>query len=269
VTSITVKRAFVETSNGQIHYREAGNGPPLLLLHMTNGTSAMYLDIMPTLASRFRVIAMDTLGMGDSDPPPEEFRIEDYTGSVVEFMDCLRLKRASVLGHHTGAAIAAELAASHPHRLDKLILSACPDRNEEERRKRREELRPVSLEPDGMHLLRDIWYDRQRLATSTTSVEMIQRLALMRLQGLDNSYKTFTAVTLYYPSERLPLIQAPTLLITGELDPLAEGLHRHINLVRDCTTSIIEDAGSFVFMEKPQEYASQVLDFLAPPKEAP
>ena len=64
-----IKQAFVDLPQGQIHYRHAGDGPPLLLLHPTSFSSEAYLEIMPILAARFRVIAMDRFGHGGSDPP--------------------------------------------------------------------------------------------------------------------------------------------------------------------------------------------------------
>ena len=72
MSSVTasIKQAFVDLPKAQIHYRTAGDGPPLLLLHPTTFSSQAYLEVMSILADRFRVIAMDRFGHGGSDPPP-------------------------------------------------------------------------------------------------------------------------------------------------------------------------------------------------------
>ncbi|NIR60047.1 MAG: alpha/beta fold hydrolase, partial [Gammaproteobacteria bacterium] len=65
-------RAFADTSLGQIHYRKAGEGPPLVLLHNTWLSSRMFFGVIPDLAREFTVYALDTLGQGDSDPAPTD-----------------------------------------------------------------------------------------------------------------------------------------------------------------------------------------------------
>ena len=60
-------RGFVSTPHGQVHYRTAGAGEPLLLLHQTSRSSDEFAEMLPILGRSRRVIAMDTLGYGDSD----------------------------------------------------------------------------------------------------------------------------------------------------------------------------------------------------------
>src|SRR5262249_33209711 len=65
----SVTRAFLDTPEGHIHYQTAGSGPAVLLLHQTPRSSDEYRDVMPILARDFRVVAMDTVGYGDSYKP--------------------------------------------------------------------------------------------------------------------------------------------------------------------------------------------------------
>ncbi len=59
-----VRRAFLDAPEGQIHYRTAGAGRPVLLLHQTPRSSDEYRDVIPILARELRVVAMDTIGYG-------------------------------------------------------------------------------------------------------------------------------------------------------------------------------------------------------------
>jgi pimeloyl-ACP methyl ester carboxylesterase len=65
-----IKRAFLDTEDGQILYRKGGEGKPLLLLHMNPRSSDEYRELMPILAQDRQVMAMDLMGFGDSDKPP-------------------------------------------------------------------------------------------------------------------------------------------------------------------------------------------------------
>ena len=121
-----MRRAFADTPGGQIHYRTAGSGRPVLLLHQTPRSSDEYRDVIPLLARDFRAIAMDTIGYGDSYRPAWTCGIEDYAAGARDLLDALGVARAAVVGHHTGAVIAMELAAAWPERVERLVLSASP-----------------------------------------------------------------------------------------------------------------------------------------------
>ena len=64
-----IKRAFLDTDDGQILYCLGGKGDPLMLLHMAPRSSDEFLEVMPLLAQERQVIAMDLMGLGDSDKP--------------------------------------------------------------------------------------------------------------------------------------------------------------------------------------------------------
>lgn len=136
------------------------------------------------MAAKYRVIAMDIFGHGDSDPPPIGSHIEDAAGTVVSFLDALGIGRSRVLGQHTGAAIATEVAASYPDRVEKLVLVGSPDWEEENRVSLRQKKSPaVELTTDGSHSL-EVWEQRRQLATNSTSVEILHRAAMSALQSL-------------------------------------------------------------------------------------
>src|SRR6478735_11533350 len=118
------KRGYVHTSWGQIHYRERGTGEPVLLLHQTPSSSSMWERVMHVFPEGFRLIAPDTPGFGCSDAPavPDAGGLAWYAEQVVALMDALGIDRSSLVGHHTGAMIATELAAASPERVDKLVL---------------------------------------------------------------------------------------------------------------------------------------------------
>ena len=72
---VSIRQGYVDLPEGQIHYRTAGDGPPLLLLHIASFSSDQFLEVLPTLAGENWVIAMDRFGHGTSDPPPDEVSV--------------------------------------------------------------------------------------------------------------------------------------------------------------------------------------------------
>jgi pimeloyl-ACP methyl ester carboxylesterase len=105
-----IKRAFLDTEDGQILYRIAGKGEPLLLLHQNPRSSDEFLELMSIFAQTRRVIAMDFLGLGDSDKPPRMYSTEDYAKTVIALLEELGISSTSILGNHTGAFVAGEVA---------------------------------------------------------------------------------------------------------------------------------------------------------------
>ena len=85
-----VKRAFLDTEDGQILYRIGGEGEPLLLLHMNPRSSDEFRGLMPILAQNRQIIAMDLMGLGDSDKPSREYSVADYAQNAISQRVVLR-----------------------------------------------------------------------------------------------------------------------------------------------------------------------------------
>ena len=116
-----MKRGYADTPEGQLHYYEEGTGEPLLLLHAT-GSSRSLLKLARLLSKHYRVLAIDSLGEGMSDPLPPGAQIPDLARSYVHFMDALGIEKAHLFGLHTGNKVGTELGAEWPSRLMGLIL---------------------------------------------------------------------------------------------------------------------------------------------------
>jgi len=101
----------VRTSGGDVAYADLGDGPVVLLLHGFPQSSFVWRDLAPLLASRFRVIAPDLLGAGDSDKPVDApLSLDAQTGYVRELLDALGVERFAAVGHGFGGGIAQRLA---------------------------------------------------------------------------------------------------------------------------------------------------------------
>jgi len=104
---------FAETPRCRIHYRRAGSGPPLLLLHSNGMSWHEFAAVMPMLAEEFDVIAWDMPGQGDSDPIPWRTGVADLAGLAHALIIALELERPMVAGSSVGACIALSLGVQH------------------------------------------------------------------------------------------------------------------------------------------------------------
>ena len=113
----------VKTKHGTVAIQEAGDGPPVLMLHGLGGTKISFLPTQAALAPDFRTIAVDLPGFGDSDKPlGGAYDAPFFAKWVVGLMDELEIDRAQVIGHSMGGRVAIELGMSHADRIDCLAL---------------------------------------------------------------------------------------------------------------------------------------------------
>src|SRR5512146_257706 len=118
------RRFFCDTAMGRVHCVDSGSGggAPLVLLHQTPRSVDEFKEVLPLLAKHRRTIAIDNPGYGCSDPVEGQPTVSDYARAVVDVLDALTIDKAVLVGHHTGAVIAIELAAAFPERVDRVVL---------------------------------------------------------------------------------------------------------------------------------------------------
>ena len=122
-----IYKGYVNTTEGQIHYRSSGDGEPLVLLHCTSDSSTMWEAVLPIFGELgYRAIALDIPGHGNSDPPREKPDGTEYARRIDEAAQLLKLGKYSVLGHHFGATVAEWVAVNHANNVKKCIFYGLP-----------------------------------------------------------------------------------------------------------------------------------------------
>ena len=135
-----VQKAYVSARFGQVHYRvvvpSESRRPPVIALHLAPNSSQVFSEFLPLLAADRIAIAPDYPGYGMSDPIEGEQRIEDYAVAMLDLIDALALEQpVDLVGYHTGAGVALEMARQSPAAIGRLLLVAVPVLTEEERAK--------------------------------------------------------------------------------------------------------------------------------------
>jgi haloacetate dehalogenase len=120
--SIEVKNHTVRANGIRQHYLEAGQGAPVVLLHGFPETSFAWRFQIPELAKRYRVIAPDLRGYGESDKPTSGYDKRNMALDLRELMRALDIPKIVLVGHDRGARVATRFAKDFPELLDRLVV---------------------------------------------------------------------------------------------------------------------------------------------------
>ena len=293
-----IKKGYVDTSNGQIHYRSVGSGPAIMFMHQAGRTGAIYYRLGRYVAPNYRSIMVDLPGFGESDPLPLPCTVKDVADICLELLDGLGIDDVRLSGHHTGAVVAGELAVNHPERVVAFAPTGYPFYMSPEERKQvpkeQQAPRPIfqlgghsvpvapELLSDGSHLLRlfqraqaMLWYSKvSRGETSEQIMLPFENLGPDDLVFINDYVSdglkaisaagTLGAVRGYPAEDRLPLLKMPTLFVqsTGNIEAAfcqrAEPLQK---LVPGSKTAEIENGDIHVTHTRAEDLGRVLLDF--------
>jgi pimeloyl-ACP methyl ester carboxylesterase len=119
-----VRSAHVQAGPFDLHYLEAGSGPPLVLVHgLASNATQDWGRLIPPLGRRFRVYAPDLPGFGASErPATADYSIPMQVEAVRAFMEAKGIRRARVAGISMGGWIVSRLAGEHPESVERLVV---------------------------------------------------------------------------------------------------------------------------------------------------
>ena len=266
--------ARYETIAGhRLRYVRAGSGPAVFLLHGMFSSLYTWKDVIPALAARHDVVALDLPGFGQSDQPAD-LSFEDLPRAVLGLMDRLGIERAALVGNSMGGATPAAVAADRPRRVSVLVLvdPAGFSLGASER----PAMVSVAMSRAGSllaHLpgkrlvveasLRQVFHDGSRVTPERVS-EYLAAAArpgtLPAIRSLGASLRDRAGLV----AEALPRIQVPTLVLWGEDDrwiPLAHA-DLFVAAIPGSRKVVIPACGHVPQEEKPEEVARLLLGFL-------
>src|SRR5437867_1204952 len=258
---------FVTVYGAKIHYAEAGNGNPVILIHGLADDATVWDSVIPALSARFRVIALDQIGFGRSDKPLLNYRVSTPVDFLDGFLTELKIERASLVGNSLGGWAAAAFALTHPERVERLVLSdaagyAALAKTMDPRALRalrlasREDIRylgPLTFHDKRFYQDVDLAFKERVTAGDSYTVSQLLDSMTRGDDVLDN---------------RLHAINRPTLVIWGRDDKLiplnfGERFHQEIAGSR---LRIIDNCGHMPQVECANEFTAAVLEFLSEAK---
>jgi 3-oxoadipate enol-lactonase len=247
-----------------IHYRETGEGFPIVCIHGYTGNSRNWALTAPALAERFRVISVDLRGHGLSAKPVSEdaYAFEMMASDVYELLKTLEISECVLVGHSMGGMVSQLFVLEHPEMLRALVLVDTAAEVPkgllyDERRKQRQTLLEIAR-TEGMEAV----FEAQLKVTPIPEAFKAnpEYIDIWRQQFLMTSREAYIACANGMSTRRsllggLSAISVPTLIICGKhdepfLDPSSD-MHKAIP---GSALVIIEGAGHGPQMETPGEF---------------
>ncbi len=255
-----IRSQYVDTTYGQVHLRTAGSAdlPPLILLHQTASSSIMYAAMMTLLSADYWVIALDTPGFGQSFVPAEKPSTALYAAAFYAALERLGIANCYLFGHHTGAAIAVQMAHDYPALVHKLCLAGPPLLTAQQITYLEKTLLP--FEPTGDYISA-IW-QRTAQKSSDLPANLLYREALLTLHAGAQLSAAYHAVFEQDFAGQLATITCPTLLLAGEHDSLRASLEPTHALLPNSSMAVIPNAGTFVCDLQPTAVVELLMEFL-------
>jgi pimeloyl-ACP methyl ester carboxylesterase len=247
--------------------------PPVLLIHGWGGSGRYWRDTVARLSDQFRLVVPDLPGVGRSLPVRRGRDIFDQVAAIEALLAHLDIARAHVVGHSVGGAIAILLAANRPQLVERLVLTAVGlFRNDTERAV----FSAVMSVTGALMLLRAPWMadipflaqqSARRYFYHIPDDPQLLRAGLVDYLTMD--YDTALACARSGVSDAIPAaarrILSPTLLIAAREDqsmPEANVAYT-ATVIPGCQLRWIARCGHLPMVEKPDEYAAAVREFLA------
>jgi pimeloyl-ACP methyl ester carboxylesterase len=278
----------LSTEDGRrLHWREAGSGPPLLCHSGGPGFSSVCFGDLAELAAERTLLLLDPRGTGGSDRPSDRsaYDLEAYAADIEALREHLGLDRLDLLGHSHGGFVAMVWAGDHPDRVGRLVLaSTTPRFTDAIREQRRQRVGSHHAQPyfaDAMDALAA--HNEGRYADDEELMDLFRRESVLFAPlGVDTSgvsgvlaVSGVNADALRHFNEQIapgmdlrPLlrrIDAPTLVVAGELDPFATSAGEIAEALTDPTLVLLPATDHFPFLEPGRSgpWSRAVLDFLA------
>ena len=253
-----------------INYRVVGQGEPLIMI-MELGSAQNSWGFQTGLFKKYyRTITFDNRGVGKSDKPTGPYTINMMADDAIGLMDHLGIEKAQILGISMGGMIAQELAINHPERVDKLVLGCTFARRDATSGFSSENSRALEVYDRSSHdevrirRLADILVD----LTFNERLYRILAIPLMkiaiRLSALNGFIGQLEAVLAHDAADRLGMIKASTLVITGTEDRVIKPISSEVmaNLVPLAKLVKVEGGSHGFCAEMSGEFNREVLDFL-------
>jgi 3-oxoadipate enol-lactonase len=253
----------VEANGTSIACKQRGDGAPVILIHGAEADHSMFDAFGALLAEHFTVIAYDQRDSGATRNPPAPYGIGEMADDAAALIAGVGYDRAHVFGTSLGGVIAQVLAARHPHRIDRLVLSSTF----------RAGRPPMSINPDVFPMLAAL-----RAGLPGTAAEIAtyffpsshiaahpEVIDIFTGASRDAEQKQRRAAILARPVESdLAAITAPTLVLVGAEDRLIPPAHT-LSLAQEIAgarTAIIAGLGHVGTLQEPHAVAREVLPFL-------
>jgi pimeloyl-ACP methyl ester carboxylesterase len=276
--AVAARERFIDVDGIRLRFIEAGDGPPLLLLHGLGQSSTAWRRSLDALAAGYRTIALDLPGFGGSAIPDDApFGPRYYRTVVTRFLDAMSLERIDAVGHSAGALALALSALESPTAFRRLVLvdpvGFTPVPNGLLGTAAQSLFRLLLLVPRTRPLTRALYakaFHDPQSADEETIEEIVRRHAdpMVKVAARRSFFKHFDFCKRLGPFHRkLSALDHPALVIWGRDDRLFRSCDAAVaeRVLQHGRIEVIDRCGHCPQIEQPARFTELVLEFLAAP----
>lgn len=260
-----IKRAALK--NGiELEYRDEGEGETVLLLHGLGSTKADWDQQIPRLSEKFRVLAPDLRGHGNSAKPRsvKEYGVDLCAEDMKLLLNILQIAQCHVVGFSMGGAIAFEMAVAYPKILKKLvIINTAPDFNKlgwlgkKMLIERTIRLKLWGMEPMAAKVAAGMFPEPKQQDLREAFYERAQK------NDPQAYYNSFRTLMKWGIGDKIREIDAPALVVASDLDYTPVSLKEsYAGKMQQAKVAVVRDSRHGVTMDQPGELNKILLDFL-------
>jgi 3-oxoadipate enol-lactonase len=247
---------FVDTLHGRLHVFEKGAGIPLLLIHSVGCSVHEYDDVMDRFSARFRTLAIDLPGHGDSGPANRFYSISQYAAAIVETLERLEAPAAHVVGASIGAHIGLESIRMQPTAFRSLVFAEGALLTEAEW-SQRWDLVEDTFTPTT-HSIEDI---APRFRTADT--RLLRRWNIDRRKaGAATMMAAMWALREYRFEAALERLSIPALFLFGDQSPVLGSCALAQAKLPRAKHLLLPGCGHFPMIDDPQAFAEAIMQFI-------
>jgi pimeloyl-ACP methyl ester carboxylesterase len=246
----------------KLHYREAGSGPVVILLHGLGGDGSRWTSTMDVLSGQFRVIALDQIGFGQSDKPLVNYNHGLLTEFLIEFMRALEIPEASIVGHSMGAFVGTYAGVHYPEMVDRLVLVDGGSLTTRPRSAHLGRIQNSTTLAETREYFELLFYDKSRVTDQLVRDNYARRLrAAYTISRMQESRANKIGMIGEAEAAR---IKAPTLILWGQQDTLlpVEDVEQLDRIIPDSQSIVLDKCGHMPQVEQPAQFNELVLKFL-------
>jgi aminoacrylate hydrolase len=257
----------VRVADGEIHYETAGRGEPLVFVSGLNGVARYWQPQIPVFAERFRVIAYDQRGTGESDRVQRVFSVDAMAAELAALMDALGIGRAHIVGLSTGGAIGQTLAIEQPLRVNRLVMCSTWTHCDHWFRRLFEARRAMysTAGPELHAMFHPLWlYPPEYVNAHDADIDEERRRSLQSAPPIEVSIGRIDALMRFDRRADLRRIACPTLVIASDNDYITPAYFATslVESIPRAKLEIVRGAGHSISKTRAEEFNRLVLDFL-------
>ena len=257
-----MKHQFLPTRHGRMHALESGQGIPLILLHTLGGSVYQFERLLLLVGQRYRAIAFDMIGHGDSDPLSRHLSLEDHSDAIADAMAALGLPKATVFGQSVGGYLSALMGGRWADLCAHVIIGEAPPRTAADYA-----ANWLEIEQGCSDLTTTFEALKARFRNLTP--ELLGRWNIDRRKvGTRALMATYWAIREFDFFRALQDIQVPALLLLGENGIASGELARRYDQLAskgNMPIHVLRDVGHFISIDDPDQLLSHIDAFVQRP----